>query len=142
MIPPGTLLSALAEQYGLRDVYVFGSRAAEIRERVEGADSPSLHPESDVDIAVEPRVGRTLSARDRVQVADHLESMFNAPRVDVVILSEAPPLLAVEVIRGELLYTTDPLAQAEQELYILRRAADLAPFQRERVQAILTGSAR
>jgi len=41
------------------------------------------------------------------------------------------------VIRGELLYSSNPLAQAEHELYVLRRAADLAPLLRARTHAIL-----
>src|SRR6266545_3487460 len=80
------------------------------------------------------------SIRARALTGD-LETLFDVPRVDLVVLGEASPLLAVEVIRGELLYTDDPLGQAEHELYILRRAADLAPFQRERVQQIFTARA-
>src|SRR5690606_41163263 len=44
---------------------------------------------------------------------------------------------AIDVIRGELLYSSNPLAQAEHELYVLRRAADLAPLLRARTHAIL-----
>jgi hypothetical protein len=77
-----------------------------------------------------------------VRLAIELEDLFGVPRVDLVVLLEASALLAVEVIRGELLHTSDPLAQAEHELYILRREADLAPFRRERVQQILKHGAR
>jgi len=83
-----------------------------------------------------------LSALDRVRIANELEGLFGVARVDLVVLSEAPSILAVEVIRGELLYTSDPLAQAEHELYVLRRAADLAHFQHERVEQIFTSRAR
>jgi len=138
-------LERLARRHGLRDVYVFGSRAAEIAARVRGSavSTSGVAPSSsDVDIAVEPLQGRTLSARDRVRLADELEGLFNALRVDLVILSEARAFLAFEIVSGELLYTGDALAQAEHELYVLRRAADLAPFQRERVAAILSSDAR
>jgi hypothetical protein len=40
-----------------------------------------------------------------------------------------------------LLYCTDRDSQAEEELHVLRHAADLAPFARERWKQILTGSA-
>ncbi|HUE96702.1 MAG TPA: hypothetical protein VMN39_08585 [Longimicrobiaceae bacterium] len=48
----------------------------------------------------------------------------------------------MDVLRGELLFTADPRAQAEHELYLLRRVADLAPFQRERVRSVLRSGAR
>ncbi len=131
----------IAQRYGLCDLYVFGSRAREIAQRIKGLDA--IGPaSSDVDIAVQPMAGLELTAHERVRLTDELEVLLGATRVDLVILSEAPPLLAVEVIRGDLLHTVDPVAQAEHELYILRRAADLAPFLRARVQQILTAGAR
>lgn len=60
--------------------------------------------------------------------------------MDLVILPEADPFLALDVIRGELLYCADRDAQAEQELQVLRRAADLAPYARERWEQILVGT--
>ena len=134
-------IAEIAQRYGLRDLYVFGSRAREIAQRIKGLDA--IGPaSSDVDIAVQPMAGLELTAHERVRLTDELEVLLGATRVDLVILSEAPPLLAVEVIRGDLLHTVDPVAQAEHELYILRRAADLAPFLRARVQQILTAGAR
>jgi len=63
-------------------------------------------------------------------------------RVDLVVLPEAPPFLAVEIIRGELLFSEDLGKQAEDELYILRRAADLAPFALERQRLVLREGGR
>lgn len=139
-------LSEIAGRYGLQDIYAFGSRTREVAARVRGASGdapadPGLEG-SDLDLAVQPSPGHALDHRDRVRLMAELEDLFDVPRVDLVILSEAPPLLAVDVIRGELLHSTDPLAQARHELYILRRAADLAPHQRERVRAILHEGAR
>ena len=57
-------------------------------------------------------------------------------------LPEAQPFLAVEIIRGELLCCLDPYERAEMELYVLRRAADLAPFERRRREVILKEGAR
>lgn len=129
-------LRPLAERYGVRDIYVFGSRAGAI---VGRAPAPVR---SDLDVAVQPLPARSLSARNRVRLTGALEELFEVPRVDLVVLAEASPFLAVEVVSGELLYTSDPRAQAEHELYILRRAADLAPFQRERTRQILSAGAR
>ncbi len=70
-----------------------------------------------------------------------LEDLLDVPRVDLVILPEAPPFLALDIVQGELLCATDPVAEAEYQLYVLRRAGDLAPFERERRRMILAGEA-
>jgi hypothetical protein len=58
-----------------------------------------------------------------------------------VILPEAPPYLALDVVRGEWLYVGDADVEAVYQLYVLRRAGDLAPFERARLQMILAGEA-
>jgi uncharacterized protein len=134
-------LRRLAARYQLQDIYVFGSRAQEIARRLGGEGVPASST-SDVDIAVQPLPAHDLDVRERVRLTAELEELFDAPRVDLVVLSEAGTLLALEVIRGELLFTVDPHAQAEHELYLLRRAADTAHLRRERVEEILYRGAR
>jgi predicted nucleotidyltransferase len=135
-------LEALASRHGVRDLYAFGSRADEIAAWVKGEPPAAAAPHADVDFAVQPEPGRLADAQSRVRLAAELEDLVEAPRVDLIILSEASAFLAMEVVRGEMLYTSDPLAQAEHELYVMRRAADLAPFRRERVRMILDEGAR
>ena len=135
-------LKALAVRYGLRDIYVFGSRAKEIADHGIAATEPASGAGPDLDVAVQPEGPRHLSARDRVRLAGAFEDLFRVARVDLVVLTEARPFLAAEIVSGELLYTADALRQAEHELYILRRAADLAPFHSERIDQILTSGAR
>ena len=124
-------LETLATEFGLLAIYVFGSRAEEIAARVAGSPVAAAHPESDVDIGVEPLRGRRLSAQDRVHIVRRLETLLGADRVDLIILPEATSFLAADVVRGELLLATDLDAEAEVQLYYLRRAADLAPLLRE-----------
>lgn len=133
-------LSSLCEDSGVADLYVFGSRAAEVAARVRGdaVSKEGAASESDVDVGVRPTPGRRLHVDEIVRLATDLEKLLGARRVDVVLLSSAPPFLALEVIRGELLYCADSHEQAEHELYILRRAGDLAPFQRMREELALT----
>jgi uncharacterized protein len=133
-------LKRIADQYGIAEIYVFGSRANEISARVSGEKSEYSYPDSDVDISIEPIPGKTLIAKEKVQVAIEFEDLFQVPRVDLIILSEAPPFLALEVIKGKLLYCKTPDEQAEHELFILRRAGDLAYFERRRRETVL-GSA-
>jgi predicted nucleotidyltransferase len=135
-------LKAISGRYGLGALYVFGSRAAEIASRVRGRPGSIEFPASDVDIAVQPAPGKRLTAQDRVRLTIELEDLFGARRVDLVVLPEADSFLALDVIRGELLYCADEDAQAEDELFILRRAGDLAHYAYQRRQEILTGDAR
>ncbi len=134
-------LCALAGQYDLVAIYVFGSRAIEIAARVSGEEVEAAHPSSDADIGVLPARGRCLTARERVELMLELEDLLEVSRVDLVILSEASPYLALDVVRGELLCATDLDAEAEYQLYVLRRAGDLAPFERERWRIILAEEA-
>jgi uncharacterized protein len=147
-------LAELGRIYRLDVVYVFGSRAREVAglpdHAGEGApdeqgwaglggeaDDHPGPPASDVDIGVQPERGTHLTARDRVRLTLGLEELLSAPRVDLVILPEADPFLAAEVVRGELLYARDLDQEAEIQLYYLRRAGDLAPFFRERWRTLM-----
>ena len=131
------LLCDLARQYDLVALYAFGSRAAEITARVTGKMVAVAFPSSDVDIGVLPARGHCLAAQDRVRLTIALEDALDVDRVDLVILPEASPYLALDVVCGELLYVTDPDAEAEYQLYVLRRAGDLAPLERERRRMLL-----
>ena len=133
-------LDMLCRRFGLADVYVFGSRSQEVSARVRGEpDSGGVtHLSSDIDIGVQPLHGVSLGADDVVRLAQELECLFGVPRVDLVLLPGSKAFLALDVIRGELLYCSDRDAQAEHELYILRRAGDLAPFQKAREDLVLS----
>lgn len=133
-------LKQMAECFRITDVYAFGSRAPEIAARVRGETPAPEFPDSDVDIGVQPEPGKRLSIQEKVKLAIELEDLLEAPRVDLVIIPEVDPFLAVEIIRGELLYCQDPDEQAEHELYLLARAGDLAGYERERIESILSGA--
>ena len=100
-----------------------------------GAFDPA-HP-SDLDLGALPAIGQLWDAADRVALVDALERVFAARRVDLVVLPEAPVLLALAAVSGELLYVQDRHREAEYQLYVLRRAGDLAPFERERREHLL-----
>lgn len=130
-------LAELAARYRLDAVYVFGSRTGEVAARVAGRAARVDHPGSDVDIGVLPSRGALTDPWERGGLVADLEALFDVPRVDVVILPDAPPFLALEVIRGERIHVADPDAEAHFELYALRRAGDLERFERARRAALL-----
>lgn len=135
------MLRAVCERYGIDALYVFGSRALEVASAIKAGQSLTDSAGSDVDIGVLPRQGCSLDPTKKVRLMAELEDAFGIGRVDLVSLPEASPFLALEIVRGELLYEADPDRIAEYELFVLRRAADLAPFERERVQSVLAGTA-
>ena len=132
-------LAKIAEQYDISEIYVFGSRAEEIAARAAGNKVEAEYPESDVDIGIETLAGKRLSARQKVLFAIALEDLFQVFRIDLVVISEVSPFLALEVVKGNLIYCKDRDEQAEHELFILRRAGDLAYYEKNRRKQVLEG---
>ena len=132
-------LANLAKRYGLTAIYVFGSQAAKAAAYLKSPFFPILNPEGDMDIGIQPLQDKIHSAQDRVEMTLTLEELFQVRRVDLVVLPEAGPFLALDIIKGELIYCDDPDRQAEDELYVLRRAGDLAYYEQQRRQQIIDG---
>jgi predicted nucleotidyltransferase len=139
---PQHKLRDIALRYGVEEVYAFGSRAKEVAIRLSGERASVAYPKSDVDIGVRNRLGLTLGPSERAKLALEIEDLLKVSRVDLVILQETDPFLAVDIIRGELLYTRDPDQQARYELYLLGRAGDLIPFKKERIRMIMEEGTR
>ena len=128
MTSPGLALQALAIKHGLQIIYAFGSRVREALDFIDGR-KPRLTPgPSDLDLGVKPSTKLTVS--DKVDLALQLEELFVVPRVDLVVLSEVSTFLAMEIVSGELLFAENLHHEAEYQLYIMRKAAELMPFQR------------
>lgn len=102
--------------------YLFGSHA-------EGRD----HRESDVDVAVLLDREMAPAARQRfdrrVELGSELIQALGTPRVDVLVLNDAPPLLARKIVMsGIQIYCSDPDRDRDFRRDVQLRAADLAPF--------------
>ena len=133
-------LNQIADQFKLDIIYAFGIHAKEVSEWVKGKRSVfSVTPSSDVDIGVRLCPGRRISVKEKVDLAPALEELFAVNRVGLVVIQEADPFLAANIIRGERIYSKDEYQADEYDLYILRRVRDLAPLERERI-AIIMGS--
>jgi predicted nucleotidyltransferase len=130
-------LEQICRLFGVALLYSFGSRAAEVREWVEGQRDRLPAGPSDADMGVKPEPARKWAVREKVQLAGALEDLLGVLRVDLVCLNEADPFVAAEIIRGERLFTSDARGADEYELYVLRRAGDLAPLERERMALVL-----
>ena len=147
---PGSDVVALQEQLleicdrnGLDLVYSFGSRGRELKDYLNGFAALDKNNLSDVDIGVRLSTTRaTMSVREKVQVAAEMEELLGVERVDLVILQEADPFLSANIVRGERIFSRDPYMADEYELYILRRAGDLAPLEHERLSMVFTKAGR
>jgi len=126
---------SLAKKYHLKIIYAFGSRAKDALNVIEGRKVSLSCTSSDLDIGVKP--GRPLTVEEKVEIALFFEDLFDVHRVDVVVLPEAPVFLALEIVSGELLYAHDAAQEAEYQLYIMRMAADLLPYEREKQKMIM-----
>ena len=108
----------------VKAVYLFGSQA-----------NGSATAESDIDLGVlfDTRVGIVDRVRLEAQFAEALNK-----KVDLVDVGFCTAFLALAVISGERLFCTDEVACDEFDLYVMRRAGDLEPFERERRRMLLT----
>ncbi len=129
-------LEQICQQFNIVILYVFGSRTKEVQAWVEGHQATLAPGPSDVDIGAKSRPTVDWDVMDKVEMALALEHLLGVYRVDLVSLDDAEPFLAANIIRGECLYTLDDYQADEYDLYILRRAGDLAPLERERLALI------
>ena len=132
-------LGRICIAYAIDVLYAFGSRAEEIYRALH--ESGRIDPDgaSDVDLGAKPLPGHTLDVRAKAELAIDLENLLGVQSVDLVGIEDVDAFVAAEVIRGNRLYCADEYRADEYELYILRRAGDLAPFERERMRMILGG---
>jgi hypothetical protein len=125
-------VAAIAARFGIDVLYAFGSRAREALAHTDGRGTFAAGGVSDLDLAALPAAGRVWDVDERVLMTTAFEDIFPAPRVDLIVLSEAPPFLALAAVSGELLFACDRVREANYQLYVMRRAGDLAPFERAR----------
>ena len=130
-------IAKLAEKHKLQIIYSFGSRAQEINNRVLGKKHRIKAPNSDLDIGIKPK--RALNVKEIVEIAIFFEDLFDIPKVDVISIPDVSIFLALEIVQGELLYVQDEMFEAEYQLYIMRRAAELTPFEYQARAIILDG---
>ncbi len=130
-------LENICRQSRVAILYSFGSRAGEIRDWLEERIDKLPAGPSDVYLGKKGLPGEKWPVTKKVQLANALEDFLGVLRVELVFLSEADPFLAAEIIRGERLFAADGHEADEYELYILRRAGDLAPLERERMALVL-----
>lgn len=90
------------------------------------------HAESDVDVAVLLDRGRVPTPSGRAAFAERLAvtlmETLHHNRVDVVVLNDAPPELAVAALDGSVIHVSAPEALHNCDRDARLRLADIRPF--------------
>jgi hypothetical protein len=124
-----------ALQYNLQLIYAFGSKGKEALLMIEEKITSLSPPTSDLDIGIKPK--GPLTVEEKVEIAIFFEELFDVQRVDVVVLPEAPISLALEIVTGEILYTQDVTYEAEYQLFIMKMAAELSPYEKMKKRMVM-----
>ncbi len=128
-------IEQICRKYQVKALYVFGSRGADMLHAINDDAYQLASSQSDLDIGV--LTHSPFSIESKVNLTLELEALFNTPRVDLFILQEVDTFLAANIIRGERVYAKDSYLADEYELFVLRRAGDLAELERQRMAMIL-----
>ena len=110
---------SVARRPEIQAAYIFGS-VAQGRAR----------PDSDIDIAVllARRVPDARALRYRLRLAADLGAALHRSDVQLIVLNDAPPLLAHRVLsRGVLVYERARAARVRYQVQTAQRYADLVP---------------
>lgn len=123
--PVGAIVTVVAAEPDVRALYLFGSQ-----------HSGDARADSDIDLGVLYRHRKPLAST--LMLEERLAAT-TGKTVDVIDVARASAFLALEVVRGERIFCRDADDADRFELYVLRRAGDLLPFERQR-QALLLGT--
>ena len=122
-------------RYQLKALYVFGTRSADMLRAINDDQYQLAPSQSDLDIGVLSH--SPFSIENKVSLTFELENLFGIPGIDLFLLQEVDAFLAANIIRGERIFAEDSYLADEYELFVLRRAGDLAELERQRIAMIL-----
>jgi uncharacterized protein len=128
-------IEQICKKYQIKAFYVFGSRATELFRAIQDDSLQLAKSSSDLDIGVLTR--SPFSIENKVNLTLELETLFGLSDIDLFILQEVDAFLSANIIRGERIYAEDSYLADEYELFVLRRAGDLAELERQRMAMIL-----
>ena len=128
-------IEQVCTKYQVKALYVFGSRSADMLQAIRDDAYQLASTQSDLDVGV--LTDSPISIESKVNLTLELEVVFNTAHIDLFILQEVDSFLAANIIRGERIYARDPYLADEYELFVLRRAGDLAELERQRMAMIL-----
>lgn len=118
-------LSNLCRHHQVQALYALGSRA-KVLACIDGDASHFSAGSSDIDIGIKTGFTQKWDVKQKALFA--------------IALEDADPFLAARFIKGERSFAEDDYEEDEFDLFVLRRAGDLLPSERERLELILRGN--
>jgi predicted nucleotidyltransferase len=128
-------IEQVCKKYQIRAFYVFGSRGAELFQAIQDDATQLAKLPSDLDFGA--LTHSPFSMESKVNLTLELETLFGLSDIDLFFLQEVDAFLAANIIRGERVFAEDSYLADEYELFVLRRAGDLADLERQRMAMIL-----
>jgi hypothetical protein len=113
-------LTEILEKRRVLLAYLFGSQA-----------TGQTGPLSDIDIAVyfDETLGNDERFDLRLVVLGELTDLFKTDEIDLVVLNDAPPLLAHRIIKdGTLLFCGNDKLRVEHEVKVIMKYLDWKPY--------------
>jgi predicted nucleotidyltransferase len=102
----------------------------------------TLHPFSDMDVAVGLSAGVSLDTRETGALVSDLEQAAGRP-IDLIFLHEAPPALAYRIFRdGVTLVERDHRAFVDRKARAVLEYLDFQPFENIAIKGALEAAAR
>jgi predicted nucleotidyltransferase len=126
-------LAAIFQGRKVAFAYLFGSQA-----------KGEVGPLSDIDIAVgfDESVASDQRFDLRLEVLGELTDLFKSDDIDLVVLNDAPPLLAHRVLKeGLLLFSADEKARLEFETRAVLKYLDWKPYLEKYTRQVLGSGA-
>ena len=128
-------IDQICRKFRVKALYLFGSRRADMLRFLQHETFQLSSSQSDLDIGV--RTHSPFSVESKVELTLALEDIFDLPTVDLFVLQEVDAFLAANIIRGDRIFAEDSYFADEYDLFVLRRAGDLAEYERQRMALIL-----
>jgi len=123
------LRAVLKKRENLLFAYLFGSQTT--------GNTGKL---SDVDVAVylDPDLGEERALGLSLDIQEQLKKDLQTEKVDVVLLNQAPPLLAHRILRqGKIIFSSDEKARVIFENQQIMRYLDFKPLIQKHAQDVL-----
>jgi hypothetical protein len=121
------ILDRLCREHGLLAVYLFGSRAGDGLQLLEGEDVSSQDSILDVGIVFK----KSTEAHDPVRLQADFEDVFSPSHIHLVTLQSVDALVQFSAIDGHRVATTDADEADKYELIVMNLAEEMVWLQRQ-----------
>lgn len=110
-------IKKIAQKYNLELILLFGSHV-----------SGKVHPDSDLDIAIQPKGNRDFKFDEHLSLISDLGEVFRGKEIDLTLLNRANPLLLKKISDSALLLFGKKKTFSEFKLKAFKYFQDYLPY--------------